>query len=195
AAVSIGPTTIAPQAVIRALADRLPFLDIDNGLSPLQSAIVTDVRLPRALVALVVGTLLATAGAAYQSVFRNPLADPYLLGAAGGAGLGVTVVIVGTGSALAVTNVSIPVAAFVGALAAVGLAYALGSSAGRHRSSTTIILAGVAVGALCAAAQTFLLQLDDEAVRDVYAWLLGRLNSTGWDDLRVLLPYAIVALG
>jgi iron complex transport system permease protein len=75
------------------------------------------------------------------------------------------------------------------------LAYALGASADRLRSNASLILAGVAVGALCSAVQTFLLQRDDEAVRDVYAWLLGRLNVAGWDDVALLAPYAAVSIG
>ena len=152
-------------------------------------------RLPRAVLAFTVGALLATSGGAYQGVFRNPLADPYLLGAAQGAGLGATVAIVGIGDRLGSSPAAAPAAAFVGALAAVGLAYALGSSADGLRSNASLILSGVAVAALCGALQTFLLQQDDEAVSDVYTWLLGRLNVAGWDDVRMLLPYAVVSLG
>jgi len=193
-AVAFGPVGLPLGDVARELLDHLPFVDIDSGLGPTEAAIVTQVRLPRAVLAFVVGALLATSGGAYQGVFRNPLADPYLLGAASGAGLGATIAIVGAGASIGGPIGAVPVAAFVGAMAAVGLAYALGSSADRLRSNASLILAGVAVAALCSAVQTFLLQRDDEAVRDVYAWLLGRLNVAGWDDVRLLLPYAGVSL-
>ncbi len=193
-AVALGPVGIPIADVARELLDRLPLVDVDSGLGRVQAAIVTEVRLPRAVLAFTVGSLLASSGAAYQGVFRNPLADPYLLGVASGAGLGATVAIVSMGDTLGGTPASVPVAAFLGALVAVGLTYALGTSAERLRSNASLILSGVAVAALCSAVQTFLLQQDDEAVRDVYAWLLGRMNVAGWDDVRLLAPYAAVSL-
>jgi iron complex transport system permease protein len=193
-AIALGPVGVPVADVARVLLDRLPFVELHSHLSPLQESIVTEVRVPRAVLAFIVGSLLAVGGGAYQGVFRNPLADPYLLGAAAGAGLGVTAVIVGAGGTLGVSTGAVPPAAFVGALAAVGLAYGLGVSADRLRSTSSLLLAGVAVAALCTALQTFLLQRDAEALRDVYAWLLGRLNVAGWDDVRLLLPYAAVSL-
>jgi iron complex transport system permease protein len=193
-AVGVGPVGIPVGRVAREVLDRLPLVHVDSGLSPIQSAIVGDVRLPRAVLAFTVGALLATSGGAYQGVFRNPLADPYLLGAAQGAGLGATIAIVGVGDHLGGSPSAAPAAAFVGALAAVGLAYALGASADGLRSNASLILSGVAVAALFGALQTFFLQQDDEAISDVYTWLLGRLNVAGWDDVRTLLPYAVLSL-
>lgn len=193
-AVALGPVAVPVVDVARLLVDRLPWVEVDSSLSPLQASIVTQVRVPRATLAFLVGALLSASGAAYQGVFRNPLADPYLLGAAAGAGLGVTAAIVGAGGALGMKTGAVTPAAFAGAIAAVALSYGLGVSSDRLRSSSSLILAGVAVAALCTALQTFLLQRDAEAVRDVYAWLLGRLNVAGWDDVRLLLPYATVSL-
>jgi iron complex transport system permease protein len=193
-AVAFGPVRLPIGGVLAELADRLPFVDVDSGLDASQAAIVNDIRLPRAVLVMLVGAVLATAGSAYQGVFRNPLADPYLLGIAAGAGLGATVAIVGTGETLVDLGGAVPLAAFVGALGAAGLAYVLGVGADRLRSSASLILAGVAVAALLTALQTFLLQRDDEAVRDVYSWLLGRFNVAGWRDVQILLPYAAVSL-
>ena len=154
------------------LLDRVPGVSIDHDVGPTTEAIITDVRLPRVLLAALVGSVLATAGGAYQATFHNPLADPYLLGAAGGAGLGVTLALTETGGDLGEVGTMITLAAFVGAVVAVGTAYLLG--AGRDgRSGASLILAGVAVAALCAALQSLLLQRDDEAVRDVYALAAG----------------------
>jgi len=190
---SIGAVDLPLLSVFRELADRLPIIDVRSGLSPLERGLLIDVRLPRVLLAFVVGAVLATSGASYQGVFRNPLADPYLLGVAAGAGLGATVAITGAASLGHPTTV-VPVLAFAGAIAAVGLAYLLGTSADRLRSSASLILAGVAIASLLTAAQTFLLQRDDETVRDVYSWLLGRFNATGWSDLVMMLPYAAASL-
>ncbi len=194
AAVAIGPISLPFSDVAAVLVDRLPLVSVDHGVAPVTAAIITEVRLPRVILAGLVGSVLATAGTAFQATFRNPLADPYLLGAAGGAGLGVTVALTETGGSLGTANLGVTMAAFAGALLAVALAYALGSSA-EGRSGASLILAGVAVAALFAALQTLLLQRDDEAVRDVYAWLLGRLNVAGWDEVRLLAPSAAVAVG
>ncbi len=190
---STGPIDIGPLDVARLVLDRLPGVSVEHGVAPTTAAIVTDVRLPRVVLAGLVGSVLATAGGAYQATFRNPLADPYLLGAAGGAGLGVTLVVSETGRSLGDSGVTVSMAAFVGATLAVGAAYVLGASGGR-RSGASLILAGVAVAALANAVQTLLLQREDEALRDVYSWLLGRFNVAGWDEVRLLLPSAVVAV-
>lgn len=192
-ATAFGAVGLSPLDALAVLADRIPGVAIGHGVPPTVAAIVVDVRLPRVLLAALVGAVLATAGGAYQATFRNSLADPYLLGVASGAGLGVTVAVTGTGNGLGATGPGITAAAFVGALAAVGLAYVMGTSAG-GRSGVSLILAGVVVSALCAALQTLLLQRDDEAVRDVYAWLLGRFNTAGWGEVRNLAPLAAITL-
>ena len=125
-------------------------------MSDQQAAILGNLRLPRVIVAGLVGASLSASGAAYQAVFRNPLADPYLLGAAAGAGLGATIAVgFGPSAAFAVT---VPLAAFVGALAGVGLAYGLGRSSLGGRAATSLILAGVAVASFLTAVQTFIQQ-------------------------------------
>jgi iron complex transport system permease protein len=139
-----------------------------------------------------VGATLAVAGAAYQGVFRNPLADPYLLGAAAGAGLGATLVIAYAPSTAAWPIEPLPLAAFAGALAGVGLAYALGRSGNRTRSSATLILAGVAVAAFFTAIQTYLQQREDDTLREVYSWILGGLGTVGWREVALILPYVLV---
>ena len=193
-AVSYGPVGLPLDAVVLELLDRLPLVDAHSRLLPIDAAILTEVRLPRVVLAVLVGSILATSGAAYQGVFRNPLADPYLLGVAAGAGLGATLAIVVGPTGLSGPAGTVPVAAFAGSLVAVGLAYALGRNGQGSRSGSALILAGVAVAALFTALQTFVLQQDDEALRDVFSWLLGRFNAADWDDVWLLAPYAAVSL-
>ncbi|MGA1258542.1 MAG: FecCD family ABC transporter permease, partial [Ilumatobacteraceae bacterium] len=134
------------------------------------------------------------AGASYQGVFRNPLVDPYLLGVAAGAGLGATVafsVARGTTSTWPVDPV--PLAAFAGGVVAVALTYTVGTAFGRSRSATTLVLAGVAVTSLATAVQTFVLQRNNDVVRQVYSWILGRLTSATWGDVRLVIPYVLVS--
>jgi iron complex transport system permease protein len=182
----IGPVRIPATDVVREL------LWFDTDLTRAQRAILWDIRLPRVVLGLLVGSTLALAGASYQGVFRNPLADPYLLGAAAGAGLGVTVVITSTaeGRTLPFTT---PVAAFVGALLAVALTYGLGVSGGARPSTASLILAGVAVASFLTAVQTFVQQRNQDTVRQVYTWILGRLSTAGWREVLIVLPYAVLS--
>jgi len=185
-----GPSALAPWSVVVEVVDRITPFDLDSGLDTRQAAVVWDLRLPRVLLGAVVGATLAAAGAAYQGVFRNPLADPYLLGVAAGAGLGATLAIAaGGGSALVV-----PVAAFAGAVLAVVATYTLGGVAGMRRTGVTLILAGVAVAAFFTAAQTFVQQRNADSIREVYSWILGRLGTVGWGEVAILAPYAAVAV-
>ncbi|ATO17915.1 ABC transporter permease [Micromonospora sp. WMMA2032] len=192
AGVSLGPVNLPPGSVAAELLNLLPGVHLDSGLTEREVAIVTELRLPRVVLGLLVGALLALAGGCYQGVFRNPLADPYLLGVAAGAGFAVTVAIVlgaGAGGALTGLPVTIPLAAFVGSLGAVVLTYLLGAAGGRDRSPAALILAGVAVSAFFSAGQTYLLQQHSDTIQQVYSWLLGRLATAGWHDVRLVLPY------
>lgn len=183
----VGSVSLAPGDVIAALVDRLPFVSVDHGLDGVETRLLFEIRAPRVVMGGLVGAVLAVAGAGYQGVFRNPLADPYLLGVAAGAGLGATAVIgLGAGS------VAIPPVAFLGGIAAVGATYALSRTVG-GRTTTTLILAGVAVAAFATAVQTFLLQRNSENLREVYSWILGRLVTVGWGEVLTLIPYAVVA--
>ncbi|MGH2703550.1 MAG: FecCD family ABC transporter permease, partial [Actinomycetota bacterium] len=192
AGVLVGPVRLSPADVLAEIADRLPFLSPGGGLSERDAVILWQLRMPRVILGGLVGGTLAVSGAAYQGVFRNPLADPYLLGAAAGAGLGATLAIAYgldvTGSAGGL----LPLAAFAGALLGVGAAYALGRSAGR-RSPSTLVLAGVAVASFLTALQTYVQQREAETLREVYAWILGRLATAGWAEVVLILPYVAVS--
>ncbi|MFZ9795816.1 MAG: FecCD family ABC transporter permease [Ilumatobacteraceae bacterium] len=190
----LGPAGPAWWRVPIALLDRLPFIAIDGGVSDAQWNIVWQIRAPRVVLAALVGAMLSLAGASYQGVFRNPLVDPYLLGVAAGAGLGATLafsVARDTTSSWPVDPV--PLAAFIGGVVAVALTYTVGTAFGRSRSATTLVLAGVAVTSLATAIQTFVLQRNNDVVRQVYSWILGRLTSATWGDVRLVLPYILTS--
>jgi cobalamin transport system permease protein len=205
-AVLVGPVRLAPGAVLAELAGRLPLVDTDSGLTGQEAAILWQLRLPRVVLGGLVGAMLALAGAAYQGVFRNPLADPYLLGAAAGAGLGATLAIAyGPGAARSGGTAlpgspdpagwpvdPLPLAAFAGAVAGVVAAYVLGRSGGA-RTATSLVLAGVAVAAFLTAIQTYVQQRESETLREVYGWILGRLTTAGWTEVALVVPYAVVS--
>lgn len=159
--------------------------------------LIWTVRMPRVALAGLVGAMLSIAGASYQGAFRNPLADPYLLGVASGAGLGATIVfVVGRSNTSGWLIDPLPLAAFIGGLVAVMFTYAVGAAFGASsaaRSSITLVLAGVAVTSLVTAIQTFILYQNNDVIREVYSWILGRLNTASWRDVRLVAPYIVVS--
>ena len=188
---ALGPVDLGLGAVAREVLSHVPFLGVESSFSDTQDAILWELRAPRVVLGLLVGAMLAIAGASYQGVFRNPLADPYLLGAAAGAGLGATIVIAYDLAGDFRPDLR-PIAAFVGAMLAVGVAYALGRSVG-GRQTATLILAGVTVASFLTALQTYVQQRRVESVQEVYSWILGQLETAGWSDVLIILPYVIVS--
>jgi iron complex transport system permease protein len=192
--VMVGPAGPDWWRVPLELLDRLPLISVDSGMSDSDWNVIWQVRMPRVVLAAIVGAMLSLAGASYQGVFRNPLVDPYLLGAAAGAGLGATIVFTVARSATASWPVDpAPTVAFGAALVTVLITYTVGAAFGGTRSGVTLVLAGVAVTSLVTAVQTFLLQRHSEVVREVYSWILGTLSTARWSDVRMVLPYVAVA--
>jgi iron complex transport system permease protein len=187
----IGPVSISAQ---RILGDVLSHLGIGHStLASTQTSIVWQLRAPRMVLGLLAGAMLAVAGGTYQGVFRNPLADPYLLGVAAGAGLGATLAIVDVANAASVPTWT-PLLAFAGAMVAVTLTWVIG---GRSMRSTTatLVLAGVAVSALFTSAQTYLQQQSSaQSIANVYIWLLGSLANASWHSVLIVTPYVVVCI-
>jgi iron complex transport system permease protein len=188
--VTMGPVRMSAGAAFTELADRLLPWDITSGLTDQEAAVVWHLRAPRVVLGALVGAMLASAGGAYQGVFRNPLADPYLLGVAAGAGLGATAALAG-----GMDPALVPVAAFVGAVLAVAGTYYFAQAAGGRRTPATLILAGVAVGSFLTALQTFVQQQSSDRIREVFTWILGRLSGATWQQVGAVLPYVLVSLG
>lgn len=196
---SIGPAGPDSWRVPLALLDHLPLITLDSGVTDAEWNIVWRIRMPRVALAALVGGMLSVAGASYQGVFRNPLVDPYLLGAAAGAGLGATLALT-TGRAVTMDWPidPIPSAAFVFAVLTVAVTYLVGASfsgspTGSGQSGVTLVLAGVAVVAFVTAVQTFILQRNQDVVREVFQWILGRLSGATWSDVVLILPYVTVS--
>src|SRR6266511_2839250 len=157
----------------------------------LRSDIVWNLRAPRALLAFLVGGSLGVAGAGLQALVRNPLADPFLLGLSGGAGLGAVLAI-----ALHLPGPwALPIAAFLGALAALGLVYRLGLVGGASLDPRILLLGGVAIGAFAAAITTAIVSLADAAeLRNAFLWLWGGLSAASWDSVLLVALYAPIPL-
>ncbi len=187
----IGPYPISASAISRAALSHVPLLGIHSPLTSIQSAIVWQIRAPRVAMGLLVGAMLAVAGSAYQGTFRNPLADPYLLGVSEGAGVGATIVIAFLPAAAG--GELLPLAAFVGGIAGVTVAYLLGKSVARQGGTGALILAGVTVAAFMTAVQTFLQQRQSETLQQVYAWILGGLDGSTWHQVLLASPWVVVS--
>ena len=192
AGVMVGPAGPVWWRVPLELLDRLPLITIGSGVSDAEWNILWEIRMPRVVLGGLVGAMLSAAGASYQGVFRNPLVDPYLLGAAAGAGLGATLVLtVGRGVTRSWPVDPVPTVAFVVALLTVLVTYTVGAAfGGSTRTGITLVLAGVAVTSMVTAVQTFLLQRNVDVVREVYTWILGRLGTARWGDVRLVIVIA-----
>lgn len=192
ASASQGAAGLPAEGIVRSLVGAVPGVDVGQTLTAQQEQVLWQIRVPRTVLAALVGASLAIAGAGYQGVFRNPLADPYLLGVSAGAGLGAALAI-GFDLDLAWGPVdALPMAAFIGALVAVSGSVLV--ARGSFRDPATLLLAGVAIAAFFSAAQTFALtRLDATRSREVLSWLFGRLATHGWAPITLLLPYVVLA--
>jgi iron complex transport system permease protein len=190
AAVTVGPADLSIGTVWAVIGEHLGLVRAD--VSVLRDHIVWDLRLPRVLGAATVGAGLAAAGAIMQTVTRNPLADPYLLGVSSGAALGAVLVIVaGIGSGM----VAVSGGAFAGALATFAVVVLL---AGRRAAlaPTRVVLTGVAVAQLCAACTSFVIIWvgDPHATQSITFWLSGSLAGSGWAELAWAVPVLVAVL-
>jgi iron complex transport system permease protein len=196
----VGAADLNPWGVAATLLDRIPFIHLSTGMTTLDQNILLQIRLPRVVLALLVGGLLAIAGAGYQGVFRNPLVDSGMLGSSAGAGLAATVAIVFLGG---LGSSAVPVAAFLGALAGVSVSWFASGGARRGEldgggggggGTSTLLLSGVAVGMFLTAAQTYLMQRDSQDLQQVYSWMLGSMATASWTQVTEALPYAAVSI-
>ncbi|MGQ9546060.1 MAG: FecCD family ABC transporter permease [Dehalococcoidia bacterium] len=201
-ATALGSVPIPFTTTFQVLLSQLPFVSITPSPPEIFGAplsleilktIILDIRLPRILLAGLVGAALAVAGATYQGLFRNPLADPYLLGVASGAGLGATIATL-TPFALAwMAFGAVPLFAFVGAVAAVAVVYLL-ARVGKTLPATTLILAGVAINALLASTTSYLMTVSGQELRGIVFWLLGGLYLTKWSEVWTVFPCVLAGL-
>lgn len=186
-----GAADIPSATVLRIAIDRLPFVDMGLDVPSTWERIVVDIRLPRIIAAGAVGAGLAYAGVSYQGVFRNPLAEPFLLGVASGAALGAAIAIVSPLRADAYGFGWVPLFAFGGASITVVLVYLLSAHGGRV-DNATLILAGVALSAIFAAATAFILLTGGEQARPIFSFLFGGFNTASWARLAWATPYFVV---
>lgn len=186
-ALRIGSTDIPFGTLFQILSGKLPFIHIEPTWTINTEIIIFDIRLPRILLAGLVGAALAVAGTTYQGLFRNPLADPYFLGVTQGAALGAII-----GFMLPAWQMgSIPLLAFFGAVSAAAMVYAI-AKVGKTLPMTTLILAGVAIGAFLAAITSYLMIASGDELHGIISWLLGSFSLTTWWQVVIATPYILV---
>lgn len=192
-AVAWGSVRIPLDAILRMTALRLHLPGVGAATWPASwESIIFTIRLPRVILAGLVGAALALSGATYQGLFRNPLADPYLIGVASGAALGATMATVARLPLRFYTLGATQWCAFAGALLAVALVYGLARS-GQTLPVASLLLAGVAVSALASALTSFLMYWYGDKLLTIYGWLMGGLTAGSWAQVWQLAPY--LALG
>jgi len=191
AAAGLGKAAIPFDVQAQIVGRRLGWSETANWPASYE-AILFEIRLPRIALAAIVGAALALAGTAYQGIFRNPLADPYLLGVASGAGLGAVLAFVLPFSADLRAGGIVQVMAFLGALVTVAAVYLL-ARVGRSTPMTTLLLAGVALGALASAATSYLMYAHGDKLLVIYAWLLGGFNVATWRQVQLVAPAVLVS--
>ncbi len=190
--VMVGSVFLSPSVLAATLWAALSGTPTDD--LRVSSTIVFSLRLPRTVLVAMTGAALAGSGAAYQGLFRNPLADPYLIGVASGAGLGAVAAMSLNWRYDALGLMAVPLAAFSAALLTVLVVYQLARS-GHTLPVTNLVLAGVAVSSFAGALTSFLMLNSTGELRRALAWLLGGSALTGWQPVLALLPYWLVGLG
>ncbi len=183
--------TISVPVLAQLLLDRLPLLEFADTRASTSSVILFDIRMPRVALMALTGAALATAGAAYQGLFRNPLADPYLVGVASGAGLGASLAIAGRLNGGAIALSTVPLAAFLGGVLTVGVVV-MAARVGKTTPVTTMLLAGVAVGAFATAVTTLLMLRRPDGLQRAFNWMLGGYSAGGWRPVQIMLPYLLL---
>jgi iron complex transport system permease protein len=191
--VVVGSVFIPPAALVEMVAVTWNGDPLPPALQPYWTILFT-LRLPRTALMLLSGAALAGSGAAYQGLFRNPLADPYLIGVASGAGLGAVLAMSAQLHASPLGIYAVPAAAFAGAMLTIVVVYQL-ARVGSSLPVTNLLLAGVAVSSFATALTSFLMLQSTGELRRALVWLLGGASMSGWQPVLAQIPYVAVGLG
>ena len=190
---AVGSVQIPFSTTWQILLSKLPLVQVTPTWPGTLETIILEIRLPRVVLAGLVGGALSLAGATYQGLFRNPLADPYLIGVAQGAALGAVVGFLLPSPWHNMGFGIIPLLAFVGALISTAIVYTL-ARVGKTLPVTTLILAGVALGALLGSVVSYLIISSGEKMHGIIFWLMGSFSLSQWSEVKVVLPYVVVGV-
>jgi iron complex transport system permease protein len=194
-AASIGSASVPIVQTYKLVLNGIPLIrnlvDISD-INPNFKIIIQDVRLPRVFLAVLVGMALSASGVMYQGLFRNPMADPYIIGISSGASLAATIAII-AGFSTGISGVSgVIISAFIGALAVSFIVFNISRGRGGYVSVLTLILSGIAIGSLCSAGTSFLMMIGDENLHRVVFWIMGSLTTSQWIQVKIVGPVIII---
>lgn len=192
---TIGSADLGMENIFRILGKALPVLGAHLDYEPdlTDWKIIFDIRLPRIILALLVGTSLSIAGVVFQALFRNPMADPYVIGTSSGAALGATLALVFHLDFKFFNLSTIPVMAFAGALLATLLVYNL-AKINRKVPVTVLLLSGIAVASFLSSITSVLLILHKEEMHKVFIFLMGGFYAGRWANVVAILPYTALGI-
>ncbi len=190
-ATAVGPVNIPSTTVAKILLSKLPLMDslFSHSWSNVEESIILQIRLPRVLLGVLVGSALAVAGAAMQGLFKNPMADPYVIGISSGAAFGATIAVV-----LGVSGIfSVPLLAFIGAIFSAFLVYSIARTDGQMQIET-LLLSGIAVAIFFSALTSFFMYVAGENLHQIVFWIMGGLWARSWDHVRVSFAPIIIGI-
>tara|TARA_Y100000590_G_scaffold422743_1_gene527790 strand:- start:181 stop:1209 length:1029 start_codon:yes stop_codon:yes gene_type:complete len=189
--VAIGSVPIPPRIIMDLILNRMSITNITIEEISKYSTILFDIRMPRVALMALTGAALATAGATYQGLFRNPLADPYLVGVASGAGLGATIAITTNLNSDPLGISIITIAAFAGGIITVGIVV-MTARVSKTTPVTTMLLAGIAIGSFATASTTLLMLRRPDGLQRAFNWMLGAYLGGGWTPVKIMIPYMVL---
>ncbi len=190
----LGAASISPGETNRILLREIFHIPVDlEGISQGSIAIIRDVRLPRVLLGFLTGAALAVCGSSYQGIFKNPMADPYILGISSGAALGAAIGIVLNASGNIAGLSGTTMLAFAGALLTVFLVYTI-SRTGRKVPIASLILSGIAVNQSLSAFMSLIMLFNQQSMDQIMFWTMGSLNGKGWTQILIILPYVVLGI-
>jgi iron complex transport system permease protein len=192
-ATSLGTVAIPSNEVAKMLLDRLPVLSCAPTWTEQAEVIIFQIRLPRVVTAVVVGSALAVAGAIFQGLLRNPMADPYIIGTSGGAALGATIALLLPIRVIWYGFTLVPLAAFAGSLITVLIVYRI-AQVGPRTPITTLLLSGFAISSMMAAVMSFLMLIRGRTLHQVILWTMGGVTASGWPQLEIVTPLILAGM-
>lgn len=191
--IAMGPVSIPLRDVLRLVLAKFSVVNSVIDIPATSATILYDIRLPNMALIALTGMALAGSGAAFQGLFRNPLADPYIIGVASGAGLGAVLAMAARWPADVLGIAIVPAAAFVGAIATVVVVYSI-ARVGRSTPVTTLILAGVAVSSFATAMTSLIMLLSTEELHRAVNWMVGGFSLGGWAPVVASIPYLVIGM-
>lgn len=193
---TIGIADISILSALKIILYKIPGLSMlinTDSINSTHEMIVLDIRMPRIVLAAAIGAMLSIVGGCFQGLFRNPMADPYVLGISNGAGLGATVAIVFGLESILLGIGMVSLLAFLGALLTTIVVYAIANVGGRL-PSTNLLLSGVAVGLFEYSLITILMIFNRDKIEGIFMWLMGSVNAASWQQVVLLVPITLIGV-